>query len=330
MAAVRVGVVGTGGITTAVHLPVLRNLPGVEVAWLADRHAPAAAAAARAFGVGRVAALGDPLDLPDCDLALLAVPLHARAPYLRFFAGRGTAVFTEKPFAVTAAEHREYLGWFGGRPVACGYMRRTYAGVRALALLLRHGWLGPLRAIRYAEGARVTSGGAGAALLDRPHHEGGGVLRDLGCHGIDLVGVLTGQPAWRDVAAEIAWDGATDRQVRARFTLALADGPCAVDFAVTWLGDTANELALVFDRAVVATGLRPDGGLTIADPAPGAPRRRLDLDAGGARTFYQAFGLEWQAVLAGLAAGRAGEFDAAGSLWTTELVAALYAAGGAP
>jgi predicted dehydrogenase len=202
--------------------------------------------------------------------------------------------------------------------------------MRALALLVRQGWLGPLRHIRYAEGGRVTSGGSGAALLDRPHYEGGGVLRDLGCHGVDLVGMVTGQPAWAVGSARIAWDGATDRQVHAEFTLALAGGPCRVDLAVSWLADAPNEMVLTFERAVVGASIRPDGDLWIAAADAPGTRYPLGLDAGGARTFYQAFGLEWQDVLAALASGTPGGFHAAGSLWTTELVAALYAAGGAP
>src|SRR5579863_7117638 len=93
-----IGIVGAGQISRRVHLPILRVMPQVRVAWIIDRYAERAASLSRAFDVP-IGGAASPSTMPACDVALLAIPVNGRAEYLREFSARGAAVFCEKPFA---------------------------------------------------------------------------------------------------------------------------------------------------------------------------------------------------------------------------------------
>ena len=327
-----VGIVGAGAITRSVHLPVLQCLPGAHVAWIADAADAAALEAAEGFGLRAVSLANGIASLPACDVVLLALPLHAREPYMKLFAERRTAILAEKPFARDVAEHRKYLGWLDGVPVACGYMRRTYAVVRALRRIVGAGWFGRLRAIRFAEGGRVTSGGSASLTLGRSYRDGGGVLNDLGCHGLDTIGFLTGADDLEVSRCAIEWDGANDRHVAASFIATTAEGAATeVDYTVSWLIDQPNEIEMRFDRCVVRAELQPGSRLELAGEAPSADELVVACELPGARTSYQAFYLEWEAVIEGLRRGvDPSDLSARDGLWTTSAIERLYRAGGAP
>ena len=319
-------------IASTVHLPVLKNIPDVAVGWVADVDGALADEVGKAYGVASVAIDLSRAILPACDVALLAVPVHARGGWIRYFAHRQVPLLVEKPFALDEAEHQEYLRLFGDTPVACGYVRRSYAAVRSLQRIVADQWFGELQRIRYSEGNRTAKTGLSSPTLDLSYRRGGGVLRDVGCHGIDALLHITGAGGFHVSEATIAWDGETDRKVRSRFELQLPaqtrHGTCSVEFVVSWISDEGNELVLDFETASVSCGPGPASGLSVR--LSGNPEDiALSLGVRGARTSYQAFYLEWEDFLAATQEWRPGQFAAASSLLTTRLVDAIYRAGGA-
>jgi len=90
-----VGVIGAGEITTKIHLPAMTAMNGVRIAYIADVNLNAARQAGASYGIDSLGLDGDPSSLPSTDVALLAIPVGARAPFYELFAGRGTAVFAE-------------------------------------------------------------------------------------------------------------------------------------------------------------------------------------------------------------------------------------------
>jgi predicted dehydrogenase len=331
MSVIQIGIVGAGDITRLVHLPVLMNYEEVRVGWIADRDAQRVQNLGRAFGVeGRIVLNGDVL-LPACDIALLATPVYARRPYLEYFGALGGSVLSEKPFALSTEEHRDYLALYAHSRIHCGYMRRTYATVRALRRMVRERWFGRLRRIRYSEGARVAKAAGASKTLDMSYRQGGGVLRDLGCHGLDAIVWITGATKCQVGTSTIEWDNETDRQVVSEFVLSESDhleAECPVHFSVSWLSEQSNRMVFDFDHASVRAGLRPDEGMEVAS----FPRKQewtgFSVDISGARSSYQAFYLEWQDMAEAFKSGRQGELSAASSLLTTRLVDEVYQAGG--
>lgn len=95
---VSVGVIGAGFVAQEYHLPVLSELSETEITYVADIDPEAARDATSPFG-SRALGIDDPATLPECDVALLTVPVGYREPYIQEFGTRGTPILSEKPFA---------------------------------------------------------------------------------------------------------------------------------------------------------------------------------------------------------------------------------------
>jgi predicted dehydrogenase len=329
MSGVTVGIVGAGDITRIVHVPVLKNIHDVRIAWIADSDARRLRTLARAFDLeGRLVSEGE-IELPPCDVVLLATPVHARRRYLEHFSERGSAILAEKPFALSEREHVQFLEICSSIQVACGYMRRTYATVRALRRMVRERWFGGLRAVRYSEGGRVSRSASSSKTLDLDYRMGGGVLRDLGCHGLDALLWITAATGVKVRSARLEWDDATDRQVESEFVLSGPDAAeCSVQFTISWLTPQSNTIVAEFEHARISAGIGPESGLEIQGLPAGEKWTPLSLGAEGARSSYQAFYLEWADFLASVRTGKPGTFVASESLLTTRLVDAIYETGG--
>ena len=130
----KIGIVGAGAITSLVHLPVLLAYNKTDVAWLADVSQASLDRTTRSFDVKTELIAGGKYDFPEVDIVLAATPVFARRELLEHYGTRGVPVLCEKPFALTAAEHRSYLEIDGSNRFYCGYMRRAYASIRLLKL----------------------------------------------------------------------------------------------------------------------------------------------------------------------------------------------------
>jgi predicted dehydrogenase len=325
-----IGIVGAGAITRKSHLPVLVNTPNVTIAWIHDHRPEAAKALADAYGLKCVHATTAE-QLPECDVALLAIPVDARGEYLRHFAARGTAVFCEKPFAMSAAEHRIMLENFAPHALGAGFMRRFFRYALLLRRIVKERRFGPLCGIDISEGGRSKGSGADVSFLDDPRFGASrGVLADLGSHSIDLamyVSAASGFDVW---SCTRVMDGAVDRKVTAAVRLLGAAGeaaaPVDMKYGVSWLDRQDNQIRLRFANATVWSGLGPASDVYIGDPAFPRDAMSLAFQAShtvGATTYNQAFYLEWQHFLEGLRTHSESVVSARSALLTTSLVEAL-------
>jgi predicted dehydrogenase len=319
----QVGIVGAGEITRQMHLPVLLNLPDIEVAWLFDRRDHQAAALAAAYGVKAIAAPA-PEALPSCDVALLAVPVNARHDYLRVFADRQAAVLCEKPFATSSRVHLHTLDAFPPHKLGVGYMRRFYKSTLLMRDIVASGWMGALRSIRISEGDRSKGSGVDHSFLNDQHlGTARGVLTDLGSHTVDLALYICAAESFAIRSCEIVFDGPVDRKLAASIELRSTTGASiGFDYCVSWLDRQPNLLQLNFEHATVWSGLSPAATVFLGDPA--RPDRCISLAAtGGAATYNQAFYLEWRSFLDGVLQEKESQVSARSAALTTSLVEAL-------
>ena len=331
MSPVSIGIIGAGEITRKLHLPVLLSMPEVQVAWLWDRRDSQAEMVGRAHGLKWLSPAISP-SIPECDVALLAIPIEARAQYLDTFLPRQTAVLCEKPFAASRNQHQQLIDAFPGHRLAAGYQRRFHQSTVLLRRILAERWFGPLQRIRLAEGDRSRGSGVDHSFLD--DGQGGatrGVLFDLGTHGIDLILYITSATGFRVIASDVVLDGKIDRRVQARASLQGVEsaGPNGVDldFCVSWLDRQSNLIELHFERATVWCNLSPAAEVFIGDPARPAECVRVS-GGSGATTPNQAFYLEWREFLRGVREQQPSMLSARTSLLTTELMEELLARGG--
>lgn len=325
-----VGVIGAGTISRQSHLPVLTTMRHTRVAWITDTDQDRARSLAHAYRIPFAKLPLSPEDLPDCDVALLAIPVGVRAAYLNALAKRGTAVLVEKPFARTALEHREILQAFPPHRIACGFMRRTYASSSLFRRIVREGWFGPLIELRASEGNRIGATRTDRSYFDEPGATGGGVLAEGGCHALDLAFHITGATRYQIRESRMTFDGSVDRKAEGRVQLTTsADGSeqqVALEFGFSWLDRQPITLELRFGNVCLVTGGEPESPVLLKgldEDDRGVPF----LQSGtGARTSSQAFRLEWADFLRGIEEGRESTISAASCLPVTAMVEDLYLA----
>ncbi|MDY0908481.1 Gfo/Idh/MocA family oxidoreductase [Microbacterium sp. CFBP9034] len=108
-ARLRVGILGAGPVTQAIHLPTLARLSDdFEVRVVMDVHAPTAETVARRAGATYTTRAEDVFGDPSVDVIVICSPSHFHAAQVIAACRAGVkAILCEKPFAMTAAEANE-------------------------------------------------------------------------------------------------------------------------------------------------------------------------------------------------------------------------------
>lgn len=182
----KVGIIGAGGIATAVHLPGWRNLPEVEIAGVADVALERAQKMAGDHGIaGAFADYRDLLKL-DLDAVDICTPNRVHPPAVLAALNAGKHVICEKPLAVSTAEVREMGRLADAKKLVL--MTAQHQRFTAPALAARSwadaGGLGEVYHARVKAMRRAwvpTSPGFIDAKLS-----GGGPCMDIGVHALDL------------------------------------------------------------------------------------------------------------------------------------------------
>jgi predicted dehydrogenase len=194
----RVGVVGTG-FGAQVHVPAMQLVPGVEVTGICSAHQSRADAVAAQFSLPF--ATDDFRSLvqrDDVDLVSVCTPTALHAPVVHAALAAGKHVLCEKPLGIGTVECQELVA----AAQAVGHMNALNHELRYLPLqrhlrrLVSDGFLGELRLVTvtlivdYATSKSNKPYYWGPTVL---RSEGGGVLRGVVCHYIDLVRAAFGE-----------------------------------------------------------------------------------------------------------------------------------------
>ncbi|WP_439622279.1 Gfo/Idh/MocA family protein [Shinella sp.] len=188
---IAVAVIGAGFIADY-HINGLRAAGGADIAVLVGRRPDATLARAQALGIGRAESdYRRVLDDGAIDAVVIATPddTHERIAIDALDAGKH--VLLQKPMALDSAQCRNILqaDERAGRRLTVSFMHRYFPEVRWLRELLQSGALGAIHS------ARIRNATPGADWNDwffTPGNVSGGVVMQLGVHGIDLVQHLLG------------------------------------------------------------------------------------------------------------------------------------------
>jgi predicted dehydrogenase len=204
----RLGLMGCGVVANYGHLPVLKDLAGVELVALFDPDAARVREAAAKFGVPHACTSVDAF----FDVGLDAVAVTSPAAYhlrnIRDAAARGVHVLCEKPLAMTEDEGEEAdrVARAAGIQLYTGFDYRYSPVAMAIRGLVRDGAVGDVRLLRLAyvwdcHGKYDPRTGRDARNLRR---EGrmleGGPMVDCGVHQIDLA-------RWWLASEAVRWQG---------------------------------------------------------------------------------------------------------------------------
>ena len=243
--AIRIGVLGTGGIAGRALLEPAQQMPEVAVTAVGSRTPERAEAFAAEHGIGRATTYEGLLQDPDIDVVYITLPpsLHAEWSIRAMEAGK--AVLCEKPLASNAEEAAAidtsalrtggvFLEAFHYHHHPLARRLRDLVGARAIGTIERveAGFSIPERFIR-----------PGNIRLDGSL--GGGALMDAGCYPVHAVRHLLGEP---EVVGATATTSDDDPRVDVASSADLrfpggATGTVSADFQ----GDETAEVELVLE-----------------------------------------------------------------------------------
>lgn len=229
----RVGLIGCGWFARAVHLPILRRLPEVELIALAEpdpdrrQEARSCVPAALVYADYR-----DLLKMRDLDAVIVSVPTALHAEVAIAAMQWGKHLYLEKPIATSLGEADKIVSAWkqSGMVGMVGFNYRFNALHQAARMQIQARKLGPLVGARSVFSTPMRS----MPVWKQTRSTGGGVLLDLASHHIDLVRFLFQQDV-RMVYANI--ESRCTEHDTATLHLRLADGLlvqsyfslCAVD-----------------------------------------------------------------------------------------------------
>jgi len=239
---VGVAIVGTGSIADY-HIDGVKGVPEAELRCVVGRDAGKAAALARRHNVGASSVdLAGVLARADIDAAIVATPDDTHEALAAQIAAAGKAVLLQKPMAADAAACERILAHAAKARVdlQVSFMHRYFDAFARAREMLAAGAIGTLLSVRIRN---ATPGPDWADWFFRKARVSGGVVHQLGVHGIDLVRLVAGEI--ERVAASTAILRPTRRLIDGR-TVAVENPDSA--FATYWCRSGAvatHEMSMV-------------------------------------------------------------------------------------
>ena len=186
-----VAVIGAGFISEY-HVEGLRAAGKADICCIVGRRADNTRRRAKQLGIERGETdLGAVLSDPAIDAVVITSPdgLHMEHAIAALQAGK--AVLLQKPMALNTGECRQILDAANetGRLLTVSFMHRYFPEIRWFRALLKEGELGPIHMVRIRN---ATPGADWADWFYKPGQVAGGVVMQLGVHGIDLCQHLFG------------------------------------------------------------------------------------------------------------------------------------------
>ena len=188
------GVIGYAGAASRLHLPVLKNLPGVRVTAIAGRKPDTLIAVADHYGIpARYHDYQDLLGNPAVDAVAICVPpeLHEVIGLAALEANKH--VFMEKPLALSLEQCARLVRTAESSTVTTmvGFHLRWHRLVREAKEWIDGGRLGTVEFLRTVFTSDIRWR-ANLPAWRKHRHAGGGVLIESGVHYYDLWRFLTG------------------------------------------------------------------------------------------------------------------------------------------
>jgi scyllo-inositol 2-dehydrogenase (NADP+) len=190
---VRVGLIGFGVAGQAFHAPVIRGVPGMELACILERKGTRAAE--KYPEVRIVRSIEELLADKEIQLCAIATPNDSHFEFAKVCLLAGRNVVVDKPFAPTLREAEELvrLAAEHGLLITVYQDRRWDGDFGTIKQVVQSGRLGTI--VEYeCRYDRFRPEPKANAWRERAGQPGAGVLFDLGPHVIDQALVLFGEP----------------------------------------------------------------------------------------------------------------------------------------
>lgn len=186
--AIRLGLIGAGGIAQAVHLPNLRKFEDVRIEAISDLDVSKAGLVAQKFGIPNF--FQDPqrlVAMPDLDAVLILTPTNSHLALSLMALDAKKHVFVERPIARNVAEAQKMVDAAkkAKRILMVAMNHRFRPDSMVLKNFIEGGELGEIFMVR-SGWLKKKGRWSGAEWSFKKQISGGGVLMDLGLQMLDL------------------------------------------------------------------------------------------------------------------------------------------------
>lgn len=321
-----IGIVGAGAIVQQMHIPVLRCLDSATISWILDADESRASKVARANGIPHAGSAKDDLaSLPIVDVILLAVPWGARQSYYEQIRQLPTrpALYVEKPFARSSAQHREIVSGFLDWQVAIGHSRRVGGPIQFARHLTASGLLGPLRK------CEISFGGLGRILTRGGYYgdlslAGGGILMEMGTHYLDAALEVLNARSLGLESRRIIDHAGFDVHVEGTLRVQTASGhdlPLVCRFS--YLESLVSECVVSFEHGTLSFEIDNPGSFSLT--SPNGQRLPFQTDQSfGPHGMHGMMAVFWQEFLDSITSHSAGRTNAGAMALVSRAVGLLY------
>lgn len=201
MRQVRLGVIGCGDIANSYHLPALVRIPEAKLVWACDLIEERARGAMERFGFEKATLdYHDILKDDTIDAVCIFTKVEMHAILAMEFSAAHKSIFMQKPFSRSIEEGRRVIRTVEenhGRLVP-SFMHSYMDGPLEAKRIIESGLIGQLQHIR----VRNTTHNPLYTVAGY-----GGCMMDIGCHGINLIQTLTGDPIEQVYVSRLFYEG---------------------------------------------------------------------------------------------------------------------------
>jgi predicted dehydrogenase len=200
MKEIRWGMIGCGNVTEKKSAPSFNKIKGSRLVAVGSRTPEKSEAYARGNGIPSWHR--DPFEVirnPEVDIVYIATPPGSHQEYALETIAAGKPVYIEKPMARTADECRKINETAGesGIPVFVAYYRRALEYFKKVRVIVDSGALGRILAInmqQYFPARPEDRDWKNPPWRVIPEISGGGYFHDVGCHALDILFYIFGNP----------------------------------------------------------------------------------------------------------------------------------------
>ena len=321
MSDLSIGIIGGGGITSSVHLPLLSCIDNVNIEFIADTVDPAELATSYDTKSIKISNISD---LPDCDIALLAIPVGVKNDYIEEFAKRDCYIFTEKPFAIDIKTHELFLKM--SKKITCNYMRKFYNSTRQLKDIISSDIFGPIEKMSVVEGGIIGKTGRGKdSYQSNPKLSGGGFLTESSCHTFSQLDFLFSEISLD--SSETIWSEEFDIETNA--TLRVNNqNTFSIDYTGTMIRHVEPKTTIFFKQNKIEFNhLEPESIFTISSLTNSDFNMNLEKETFFASTYAQAYYLKWKDFLKAISSSSNLDVNSETSFTTTKLISEIKEVG---
>ncbi|MBK6765822.1 MAG: Gfo/Idh/MocA family oxidoreductase [bacterium] len=232
----RIGIIGAGGVSQLVHIPLIKKSNQAELVAIADTDYAKAAALSDREKIPKYYRDAEKLFAdPEIDAVHINSPTNSHLALTLAALESGKHVFVEKPMARKSEEAYRMVDAAkkAGRTLMVGMNLRFRPDVMILHEFVQGGELGTIRVVR-ASWLKRKETWSRSPWLHEARISGGGVLMDLGIQLLDVSWWVLGKPKIKRVSATMSKDRLNLRVEDTFSAYYVFQGGAALQLNATW------------------------------------------------------------------------------------------------